>query len=130
MSNSPFDFAKSITTTKEDLYSTEEIFKKEYLPFMVNRILSNHPQSVLFADAMNQYPELDSKLQYDFYRLGLPKIKSSKMWTKKEVDEPSVELASIVAKHLNVNITRAMEYMAIIGSNAVQELNEKQGGRK
>lgn len=129
MANSPFDFAKSITSTKEDLYTTEDIFKKEYTPFMINRILSNHPQAALFADAMNCYPELDSKLQYDFYRIGMPKLKASKMWTKKEGDEKSLEHATVIANALSVSVNRAMEFLALIGSSEVEKYLESRGGK-
>ena len=42
--------------------------EKEYSSFMVNRALSYYRDTVLFANVMNQYPNLDKRLQYNFYK--------------------------------------------------------------
>lgn len=127
----PFDFAKSIISSKDNLYSTEALFQKEYVSFMVNRILSNSSKAALFADVINRYPNLDKKLQYDFYLRGLPKGgSSSKLWSKKEGDEDRLERATIVAKSLNVSLVRAEEYLAVIDDSAFEEHKTKFGGKQ
>lgn len=128
--SSPFDFAKSVISTKEDLYTTESIFQKEYLPFMVNKILSNTPQTALFAAAMNRYPMLDKKLQYDFYRLGIPKMSASKMWTKKEETDLNMDHVQYIAEKLSVSVPRAIELYKVIGAEAVDAELKSRGGRK
>lgn len=128
--SSPFDFAKSVVSTKVDLYTTESIFQKEYVPFMINKILSNTPQTALFASVMNKYPNLDKKLQYDFYLMGIPKMSASKMWTKKEETDLNMDHVQYVADKLNVSIPRAIEMYRLIGSNAVEAELTSRGGRK
>jgi len=125
----PFDFTKSLTQTKDDLYTTEEVFNKEYTPFMINRILSNSSQTTLFADAMNR-GILDKKLQYDFYRFGIPKTKGYTKYIKKDVSEYNQEHLDFICSIMNVSLKRAIEMYGMIGSDAVQfELN-KRGGKK
>lgn len=128
---SPFDIAKTILTTKEDCYTTEELFNKEYSPFMINRILSNSASTVLFAEQMDRYSMIDKKLQYDFYLKGIPKTKGfQKMWTKKESDtvDDSV-LIKYISNKLNLNTKRASSMLQIIGRDkVVAEINSK-GGR-
>jgi hypothetical protein len=126
----PFDICKSLTQTKDDLYTVEEVFNKEYTPFMVNRILSNSPATALFANAMNQFGIIDKKLQYDFYRFGIPKTKQYTKWIKKEaLDIDQVHLDYLCSK-LNVSLSRAIEIYGIIGSEAIQAEINKQGGKK
>lgn len=127
---SPFDYAKSVTHTKESLYTTEALFNKEYVPFMVNRSLSNSPQTALFADAINQYPNLDKKLQYDFYMYGIPKQRGYTRWVKKEESEIHQDQLDYVAQTLGVSLNRAIEIHKLIGPEAVLADMQKKGGRK
>lgn len=87
MSRSPFDYLNAINNTKEDIIgespSDEE---KDYTPFMVNRGLSYFPDTVLFANEMNRYHQLDNKMQFDFLRTVVRKRKRFSKWNKKEND--------------------------------------------
>lgn len=87
MSRSPFDYLNAINNTKEDIIgespSDEE---KDYVPFMVNRGLSYFPDTVLFANEMNRYHQLDNKMQFDFLRTVVRKRKRFSKWNKKEND--------------------------------------------
>ncbi len=55
----------SILQTKQYALLTEQD-EKSYSAFMVNRALSFHRDTVLLANEMNKYPNLDNKLKYDF----------------------------------------------------------------
>ena len=128
--SSPFDFAKSVMSSKEDLYTTDDIFLKEYEPFMVNRILSNSPQAAIFANVLNMFPDLNKKLQYDFLLHGLPKIKGyGKMWTKKEVDEEASAKAKYISEVMSVSIKRAYELLSFIDDDAIEEHKKLTGGK-
>jgi hypothetical protein len=128
---SPFDIAKTILTTKEDCYTTEELFNREYVPFMINRIMSNSERTVLFAEQMDKYSMMDKKLQYDFYLKGIPKTKGfQKMWTKKETDSiDDSTLIEYISTQMNCNSRRAKTTLDILGrETAIEHMNLK-GGR-
>jgi len=55
----------SILQTKEYALLTEQD-EKSYSSFMVNRALSFHRDTVLWANEMNRFTNLDNKLKYDF----------------------------------------------------------------
>lgn len=55
----------SILQTKEYALLTEQD-EKSYSSFMVNKAMSYHRDTALIANAVNQYPNLDNKLKYDF----------------------------------------------------------------
>jgi hypothetical protein len=56
---------------------------KQYVPFIINRGLSNYKDTVLFANEMNMHASLPARMQYDFYRnIVVPKKRYSK-WNKK-----------------------------------------------
>ena len=77
----------AILQTKEPFMLTEQD-EKSYSAFMVNRALSYHRDTVLWANEMNQHPNLDKKLQADFL---LNTIRAQKRpyskWFKKGADD-------------------------------------------
>jgi hypothetical protein len=127
--SSPFDITKSLTQTKDDI-SSNEGFEKDYTPFMINRILSNSGQTALFADAMNQCSHLDKKLQYDFYRFGIPKTKSYTKYIKKDSTDINQEHLDYICRKMNVSLVRAIEMYSIIGEVNVQYEIDSRGGKK
>lgn len=127
---SPFDIAKSVLQTKENLYTTDELFNKEYVPFMVNRILSNSDRTVLFAECMDKYCGLDKKLQYDFYLKGIPKSNGfQKMWSKKDSSTLNTDHVEYICSRMNVSTKRGTEIYKLLGSEAVEAELRKQGGK-
>lgn len=84
----PFDFVNSINYTKENLLENclpED--EKSYDPFLVNRSLSYFPETVVIANEMNRYHQVDNKLQYDFLRTVVRKKKRFSKWDKPEKQE-------------------------------------------
>ena len=55
----------SILQTKQYALLTD-LDERSYPAFMVNRALSYHKDTVPLANEINQYPNLDNKLKYDF----------------------------------------------------------------
>ena len=73
----PFDFIKSINEHKPNLlkdckaYEGEEMVSpdtpsKQYVPFIINRGLSQFKDTVLLTNEMNMRHQLPAKMQYDF----------------------------------------------------------------
>ena len=125
---SPFDYIKTFLSTKDSLYDSEELFKKDYVPFVVNRALSNDPKCLLFADALNTYPMLDSKIQHDFYLYGLPKMFAGKLWSKKDEDV-NLKYAKFVAQSMNVSLKRAYEILPLLDDEDIETAMRAKGGK-
>ena len=78
MSN-PFDYINSVSHLKKDMMrgtDNDELSEKEYKPFLANRSLSFHADSILYSNEMNRLGHLDNLLQYDFYMNSLRSRKS------------------------------------------------------
>ena len=88
----PFDFVNSITYDKNDLMD-EPYQESVYDPYLVNRALSQHEDTVYLANEMNQYHNLDKKMQYHFLLNTVRKRKRYGKWAKK-VDDEMVEYVS------------------------------------
>lgn len=79
---SPFEMA-SVLSEKKGRPDVEEA---GYNAYMINRVMSNTKDSVLFANEMNQV-RVPDQWQADFYYYGLDKRKRFGKWNKPEIHE-------------------------------------------
>ena len=56
------DWLNSINFTKDNLVEEDPNVIKDYPPYIINRCLSGHLDSIMFANEMNKYPNLDKDL--------------------------------------------------------------------
>ena len=115
----PFDWTKSICETKIDLIKDDPLLEKEYNAFMVNRALSYYPDTILFAAEMNRYPNLDRKMQYDFYLRAISKRKRFSKWAKKPPESNDVKL---IMNHYDYSQNRATEALSLLSEDQLIEL--------
>ena len=78
------DWLNSVNFTKENLIEEDPDAIKEYPPYIVNRCLSGHLDTIMFANEMNKFPNLDKDLQYSFYLNTLRKKKRFSPWLRKD----------------------------------------------
>ena len=62
-----FDILNDLSNKKEYLIKEDEGLLSNYSPFVINRFLSQHIDSLLYANDMNFHHHLDKKMQYDFF---------------------------------------------------------------
>jgi len=125
MSKSPFDYLNAINMNKKDIM-TDDIDEKAYVPFVVNRSLSYFPDTVLFANEMNQNHHLDNRLQFDFYLNGIRKKKRFSKWAK---SNPHKDIDTVKESY-GYNTTRALEVLSILTKEQVEALRVNlRGGR-
>ena len=61
------DWLNSVNFTKDDLIDDDPDTIKTYPPFIVNRCLSGHLDTILYSNEMNIHNHLDKDMQYQFY---------------------------------------------------------------
>ena len=61
------DYLNSINYSKEYLMGDDPGWEKNYTPYVINKCVSHHMDTIMFANEMNRYPNLDKRLQYDFF---------------------------------------------------------------
>lgn len=121
-----FDFLNSINSTKENIMK-DDLDEKAYSGFMVNRGLSYFNDTVIYANEMNKYSHLDSKLQYDFLRHIVRKRKRFSKWNKAD-KTPDVE---VVSKYYGYSKQKSIEALKVLNQDQLQVLRKKvsKGGR-
>jgi len=88
MSN-PFVYADSVSYSKKNLMrgtANDDLAEKGYKPYLTNRSLSYHQDSILYANEMNMRPTAEYKWQYEFLLNSLRKRKRFSKWKKQEPD--------------------------------------------
>ena len=119
------DFLNSINFTKENLFhENEEMMKKEYNPYLINKSLSYHADTLMFANLMNQHSNLDAKMQYEFYLHQVSKGKQFSKWHKSE----SSDTVELLASHYKCSRAKAEDYAKILTESDIEQI-KKQNNR-
>jgi len=123
----PFEYVNSINFTKEDIMK-DDIDEKNYNSFVINRSLSYFNDTVLFANEMNRYHQLDNRLQYQFLINIIRKRKRFSKWFKPE----SVNDIEIIKEYYGYSDEKARDALALLSNSQMQELKRKvyKGGKK
>lgn len=111
----PFDFVKTINTSKENLIEKEPDNEKEYNAYLINRALSYHRDTVFHANEMNKSSVLPNKLQYEFYLYSVPKGNRFAKWEKKSQNDEIV--IEYIMKEYNFSRKRAEESLSLLNSD-------------
>lgn len=124
------DWLKSINFEKVDYFKETEIngilvdpdqVERDYVPFVINRTLSYFPDTVLFAQMMNERPNISNRMQFAFLKGVIAPKKRYSKWTKNETDD-TVEAIMTVYQ---INRKRAEEYMSLMTDDQKDEVIQK-----
>ena len=78
------DWLNSINFSKENIIEEDPDAVKQYAPYIINRCLSSHIDSLMYANEMNINHHLDKDIQYSFYLNSLRKRKRYSPWIYKD----------------------------------------------
>jgi len=121
------DWLNSINFTKENLIEDPDMISS-YPPYIVNRCLSGHLDTVLFANEMNKYSNLDKDMQYSFLLYTLRKRKRFSPWLKKE----QVDDLDLVKKHYGYSNEKAKVAVSLLTKTQIETIRNQHdmGGKK
>jgi len=117
----PFDFVNSINQSKKDLMSDPEVSETDYVPFVVNKALSYFPETLLYANELNQRPFVDNKLQYHYLLNTIRPGKRFAKWVKRE----NVEDIDAVKQFYGYNVEKAQQALTILTVDNLNYIKQK-----
>lgn len=125
------DYLSSLNTTKKNLmndFENLEENEKGYIPYIINRLMSNFPDSIFQANLMNQWNQLPKKLQYDYFLHALKPRKRFSKFLKPD----KIEYLDIVKEYFDLNDRKAKEVLRILTEEQLQSIQKKmfKGGIK
>ena len=111
----------SILQTKEYALLTEQD-EKSYSSFMVNRALSFHRDTVLWANEMNRFSTLDNKLKYDFL---LNIIRAQKRQYSKWHKKAQSSDLNVVKEYYGYSDAKAEEALKILSDDQIAAMKKQ-----
>lgn len=124
----PFDFVKSIQSTKQDLMEDPQA-EKEYVAFVVNRALSYEMDCILYANEMNRRHHLDKKLQFAYL---INTIRARKRPFHKWSRHETSEAIDAIKLFFDFSDRKAHEALKILTTEQIEDIKQKtdKGGLK
>jgi hypothetical protein len=111
---------KSINSNKINLLE-DEYDIKQYQPYVVNKSLSYHWDTVMLSNEMNLYSSVPLESQYLFYLHSIRKGNRYSRWVKKE----SSDNLELVKKYYNCNDARAYEIIDLLSKEQINYIKNK-----
>jgi hypothetical protein len=113
------EYLNAINHTKEPLMNTEdEQVEKKYAPFVVNRCLSYFIDTILHVNQINEFPNTDKKMQFDYLQNALRKRKRFSKWQKKQI----IENLEIVKNYYGYSDQKATEIIDLLSDENIEEM--------
>ena len=122
------DWLNTINLTKNNIIDDDSLLEKEYPPYIINRCMSSHIDTLMYSNEMNMHNNVDKKLQYDFYINIVRKRKRFSPWIKKE----KIEDLDYVKKYYGYNNEKAKQALKILTQEQLNFIKSKfeTGGTK
>ena len=115
------DWLNSVNFNKDNLIEEDEEAISSYPPYIVNRCLSGHLDTVLFANEMNKYSNIDKDMQYSFFLYTLRKRKRFSPWLKKE----QMDNLDLVKKHYGYSNEKAKVAVSLLTKTQLELIRNK-----
>tara|TARA_R100000315_G_C5181646_1_gene105382 strand:+ start:272 stop:676 length:405 start_codon:yes stop_codon:yes gene_type:complete len=124
------DYLNSINLNKKNLMDedSDPAWKSKYPAYIINKCMSHHMDTVMYANEMNQYSFLDSKMQYDFYiHIVRPRRRFSPWGKKQKIDD-----LDLVKRYYGYSTDKAIQALRILSPNQIDYIKDKlnKGGKK
>lgn len=123
---SPFEYIKSINgpasqNMMRDVEDTDRV-EKDYNPWIVNIGMSYFPDTILHANLINQYPQLDNRPQYEFLINSIRPKKRYAKWVKNTDDEDLIA----VCKYYECNRNVGRSYLSLLSKDQIESIKRQQ----
>ena len=116
------DYLKAVNQTKEPLMDGEdEEWERKYPPFIVNKCVGAFPDTIMLVNEINQLPNVDKKLQFDFLINSLRPRKRFTPWLKAN----KLENLEYVKEFYGYNNEKAKSALDILSDEQISAIKTK-----
>ena len=122
------EWLNSINTNKNNLIDEDPDIEKQYPSYIINRCFSGHIDSIMFANELNKYPNLQKKLQYDFFLNSLRKKKRFSPWLRKD----QIKNLDLIKQYYGYSNEKAKQVLNILTKEQLSFMRDRleTGGKK
>ena len=122
------DYLNSINFSKDYLMDEDPGWEKNYPAYVINKCMSHHLDTIMFANEMNIHSHIDKRLQYDFLINIVRPRKRFSPWGKKQ----KVKDLDLVKKYYGYSSEKANQALRILTPDQLNYIRHKlsKGGKK
>jgi len=130
--STPFEYVGSILDTKENMMrgtENDQLAENGYNPWLTNMALSQHEDTLLIANLVNQNHHLPKRAQYELLiNIVRPKKRQFKKWAKSTADED----LNLICETYECNRNVGKDYLKLLSPEQIELLRKQQqkGGTK
>ena len=115
------DWLNSINHEKKDLTEEDPTVIKKYPAYIINKCMSGHVDTIMYANEMNMNARLDPKLQYDFYINIVRKRKRFSPWINKD----KIKDLDVVKSYYGYSNEKAEQALKILTKDQLNYIKSK-----
>ena len=121
------DYLNSINFSKDYLMDEDPGWEKNYPAYVINKCMSHHLDTIMFANEMNILSHIDKRLQYDFLINIVRPRKRFSPWGKKN----KVKDLDLVKKYYGYSSDKATQALEILTPTQLNYIKDKlnKGGK-
>ena len=121
------DYLNSINFTKNYLMDEDPAWEKNYPAYVINKCMSHHMDTIMYANEMNLHSHIDKRLQYDFFINIVRPRKRFSPWGKKQ----KVKDLDLVKKYYGYSNDKAYQALEILTPSQLNYIKDKlnKGGK-
>ena len=124
------DYLNAINLTKKNLLDTDdETWEKKYPPFVINKCMSMHYDTLMQANEMNGYHFLPKKLQFDFF---INSVRKKKRFGGKWLSSSKLKNLDYIKEYYGYSNEKAKTALNILSKEQTETIKKRldKGGRK
>ena len=115
------DWLNSINLNKNNIIKEDPDSERKYAPFIINKCMSGHLDTVLLANEMNMSHSLPKSLQYDFFLNSVRKKKRFSPWLRKD----KVKDLDCVKRYYGYSNQKALQALRILSPEQIVLIKSK-----
>ena len=121
------DYLNSINFSKDYLMDEDPAWEKNYPSYVINKCMSHHLDTIMYANEMNIHSHIDKRLQYDFFINIVRPRKRFSPWGKKQ----KVKDLDLVKKYYGYSSDKATQALEILTPSQLNYIKDKlnKGGK-
>ena len=124
------DYLNAINLTKKNLLDTDdETWEKKYPPFVINKCMSMHYDTLMQANEMNGYHFLPKKLQFDFF---INSVRKKKRFGGKWLSSSKLKNLDYIKEYYGYSNEKAKTALSILSKEQIETIKKRlyKGGKK
>ena len=115
------DYLNSINFSKNYPMNEDPAWEKNYPTYVINKCLSHHMDTIMFANEMNMNTGLESRLQYDFFINIVRSRKRFSPWGKKQ----KIDDLELVKQYYGYSYEKAKQALEILTPQQINFIKDK-----